>query len=181
MVPKIAPRLNSSNTTSHVSESWQEGHPLSCTETGLRRFSGVYMKYIILIPVLIFTMFAQAEGVPVLSDLESLVWMNRVIVVNETNNENKDVQLLKSYVAEIDDRDIIWFVISGDHAATNHPGQLSHDFVSNTRNKLEPVQGKVTLIGKDGGIKFQSDSLDLEVIFSEIDAMPMRQFEMNDK
>jgi hypothetical protein len=34
------------------------------------------------------------------------------------------------------------------------------------------------LIGKDGGIKSQSDYLNLEAIFSEIDAMPMRQLEM---
>jgi len=139
------------------------------------------MKYIILIPILIFTMVAQAEGEPVLSDLESLVWKNRVIVVNETNYENKDLQLLKSYVAEIDDRDIIWFIISDYHAVTNYPGQLSRDFVRDTRERLKPAQGKVTLIGKDGGIKFQSDSRDLEIIFSVIDAMPMRQLEMNDK
>ena len=123
-------------------------------------------------------MFAQAEGVPVLSDLESLVWMNRVIVVNETNNENKDVQLLKSYVAEIDDRDIIWFIIRDDLTLSNYSGQLSREFVGNMRERYGSGNGKVILIGKDGGIKFQSDYLNLEAIFSEIDAMPMRQLEM---
>ncbi len=34
------------------------------------------------------------------------------------------------------------------------------------------------LIGKDGGVKFLLDRMDLEAIFTEIDAMPMRQNEM---
>ena len=40
------------------------------------------------------------------------------------------------------------------------------------------MQSKVILIGKDGGIKSRFDRLDLEAIFSDIDAMPMRQYEM---
>ena len=124
-------------------------------------------------------MFAQAEGVPVLSDLDSLEWKNRVVVIKETKNQDESLQLLKEQVAEIDDRDIIWFIIKDDLALTNYLGRLSREFVSNMRERIGPVQGKVILIGKDGGIKSQSDYLNLEAIFSEIDAMPMRQLEMH--
>jgi DNA repair exonuclease SbcCD nuclease subunit len=137
------------------------------------------MKHIVLFPILVFSMFAHAEGVPVLSDLVGLEWKNRVIVVNETKNEDVYLKLLKEQVAEIDDRDIIWFIIKGHLALTNYSGRLSPEFVSNMRERLGPVQGKVILIGKDGGIKSQSDYLNLEAIFSEIDAMPMRQLEMH--
>jgi len=137
------------------------------------------MKHIVLISILIFSIFAQAEGVPVLSDLDSLEWKNRVIIVNETKNQDESLQLLKAQVAEIDDRDIIWFLIKDDNALTNYLGRLSREFVSNMRERLGPVKGKVILIGKDGGIKSQSDYLNLEAIFSEIDAMPMRQLEMH--
>jgi len=137
------------------------------------------MKHIVLISILIFSMFAQAEGVPVLSDLDSLEWKNRVIIVNETKNQDESLQLIKEQAAEIDDRDIIWFIIKDDLALTNYSGRLSREFVSNMRERLGPVQGKVILIGKDGGIKTQSDYLNLEAIFSEIDAMPMRQLEMH--
>jgi hypothetical protein len=113
-----------------------------------------------------------------LSDLERLEWKNRIIVVNEASNIDEARQLLEEQVAEIDDRDIIWFILNDDSALTNYPGQLSGEFVRNTRARLSPIQGKVILIGKDGGIKYQSDYLDLEAIFSEIDVMPMRQFEM---
>ena len=136
------------------------------------------MKHILLFPILVFSMFAHAEGVPVLSDLDSLEWKNRVIVVNETKNEDEYLKLLKEQVAEIDDRDIIWFIIKDDLALTNYSGQLSRELVSNMRERLGPVKGKVILIGKDGEIKSQADYLNLEAIFSEIDAMPMRQFEI---
>ena len=137
------------------------------------------MKHIVLISILIFSMFAQAEGVPVLSDLDSLEWKNRVVVIKETKNQDESLQLLKEQVAEIDDRDIIWFIIKDDLALTNYLGRLSREFVSNMRERIGLVQGKVILIGKDGGIKSQSDYLNLEAIFSEIDAMPMRQLEMH--
>ena len=137
------------------------------------------MKHIVLIPLLFFSMHAQAEDAPMLSDLDSLEWRNRVIVVNETKNEGDSLQLLKERVAEIDDRDIIWFIIKDDLAYTNYTGQLSREFVSNMRERFGAVQDKVILIGKDGGIKSQSDYLNLESIFSEIDAMPMRRLEMH--
>ena len=137
------------------------------------------MKHIVIIPILIFSIFAHAEGVPMLSDLDSLEWKNRVVVVNEPKNQDESLQHLKAQVAEIDDRDIIWFLIKDDNALTNYSGLLSREFVSNMRERLGPVKCKVILIGKDGGIKSQSDYLDLEAIFSEIDAMPMRQLEMH--
>lgn len=137
------------------------------------------MKRIVLIPILFFIVFAQAQSAPMLSDLESLVWKNRVILVNEPKNQDESLQLLKAQVAEIDDRDIIWFIIKDDLALTNYSGQLAREFVSNMRERLGLVDGKVILIGKDGGIKSQSDYLNLEAIFSEIDVMPMRQIEMH--
>jgi len=137
------------------------------------------MKQIVLNSILIFITFAQAEAAPMLSDLESLAWKNRIIVVNEPKNQDESLQLFKVQEAEIDDRDIIWFIINDDLAFTNYSGQLSREFVSNMRERLGLVQGKVILIGKDGGIKSQSDYLNLEAIFSEIDAMPMRQIEMH--
>ena len=137
------------------------------------------MKHILLIPILIFNMFAQAEAAPMLSDLDNLVWKNRVIIIDEPKNRDESLHLLKDQVAEIDDRDIIWFVIKDGLAVSNYSGHLSREFVSNMRERLGPVKGKVILIGKDGGIKSRADYLNLDTIFSEIDAMPMRQLEMH--
>ena len=136
------------------------------------------MKQIVLVQLMILGMFAQAEGLPLLSDLASLEWESRVIVVNEMNDESEALALLEGHEAEIDDRHIIWFILKEDLAISNYPGRLAQEFLSNTRARLGPRYDKVILIGKDGGIKSRSNHLDLEAIFSEIDAMPMRQYEM---
>ena len=65
------------------------------------------MKYIILISIFIFNTFVQAESLPKLSNLDSLEWKNRVVILNEIKNQDKSLQLLREQEAQIDDRDII--------------------------------------------------------------------------
>lgn len=113
-----------------------------------------------------------------LSDLSSLKWDNRIILVNDVQNEEHVVAVFEKNIIEINDRDIVWLIIKGDHAFTNYPGTLSEDLLNNTRNRYKTGKGQVILIGKDGGVKSRHDRLDLAAIFSEIDAMPMRQREM---
>jgi uncharacterized protein YktB (UPF0637 family) len=136
------------------------------------------MKYIILISIFIINTFVQAESLPKLSNLDSLEWKNRIIIVNEIKNQDKSLQLLKEQVAQINDRDIIWFLIKDNLVLSNYKGDLSSDFIKNIRQRLSNVKKKVVLIGKDGGIKSQSDYLNLEDIFSKIDSMPMRLLEI---
>ncbi|MBP6712934.1 MAG: DUF4174 domain-containing protein [Aliarcobacter sp.] len=136
------------------------------------------MKYIILISIFIFNTFVQAESLPKLSNLDSLEWKNRVVILNEIKNQDKSLLLLKEQVAQIDDRDIIWFSIKDNLVLSNYKGDLSSEFVTKIREKFSHLQNKVILIGKDGGIKSQSDYLNLEDIFSEVDSMPMRLFEI---
>ena len=136
------------------------------------------MKYIIIISIFIFNTFVQAESLPKLSNLDSLEWKNRVVILNEIKNQDKSLQLLKEQVAQIDDRDIIWFSIKDNLVLSNYKGDLSSEFVTKIREKFSHLQNKVILIGKDGGIKSQSDYLNLEDIFSEVDSMPMRLFEI---
>ena len=139
------------------------------------------MKYIILISIFIFNTFVQAESLPKLSNLDSLEWKNRVVILNEIKNQDKSLLLLKEQVAQIDDRDIIWFSIKDNLVLSNYKGDLSSEFVSKIQEKFSHLQNKVILIGKDGGIKSKSDYLNLEDIFSEVDSMPMRLFEMQKK
>ena len=136
------------------------------------------MKYIILISIFIFNTFVQAESLPKLSNLDSLEWKNRVVILNEIKNQDKSLQLLKEQEAQIDDRDIIWFSIKDNLVLSNYKGDLSSEFVSKIQEKFSHLQNKVILIGKDGGIKSKSDYLNLEDIFSEVDSMPMRLFEI---
>jgi hypothetical protein len=132
----------------------------------------------VLIVLLICGMHASAAGVAMLSDLDELKWKNRIIIVNQPRDERGDLRVLQERVAGIDDRDIIWFVVTGDRALSNYQGRLSGSFVGNLRDRLRPGPGGVILLGKDGGVKSRADDLDLDAIFSQIDAMPMRQLEM---
>jgi hypothetical protein len=124
-------------------------------------------------------MHTQAQGVPMISDIKSLKWKNRVVIVYETKNQDESLQLLKKQAADINYRDIIWFIIKDDNIHTNYSGTLSSEFARNIRVKSGSLKSKVILIGKDGGIKSRSDYLNLNAIFSKIDTLPMRQFEMN--
>ncbi len=136
------------------------------------------MKFTALIPFVVFSMFAQGKEVTTLNDLSGLEWKYRIIVVNEPPSEAEVLALLEKHTAEIDDRDIVWFVVKVDGVLTNYKGELSEKFLSRTRHKYGERQGQVILIGKDGGIKSRLDRLDIDTIFSEIDAMPMRRYEI---
>ena len=88
------------------------------------------------------------------------------------------MKIFEKNEADINERDIVWFVMQEETVATNFNGNLDDDFLSNTVKKYKIDQGKVILLGKDGGIKSNRERVDLEAIFLEIDAMPMRQIEM---
>ncbi|WP_415231139.1 DUF4174 domain-containing protein [Psychromonas sp.] len=133
------------------------------------------MKYVIFF---IFSFSIQGKEIVILQDFNSLKWGNRIILVNTVNNKDSIMKTFEQNEDNINERDIVWFVIQDDTLATNFNGNLTDDFLSNTVKKYKSSQGKITLIGKDGGIKSSRESLDLEAIFLEIDAMPMRQIEM---
>lgn len=134
------------------------------------------MKYIIFL--FIFSLSIQAKEVIMLTDLSPLKWKNRIIVVNTVNNKDSILKRFEQHLAEINERDIVWFIMQNGTVDTNFNGDIADDFVSNTTQKYKIEQGKVILLGKDGAIKSIRGSINLEAIFSEIDMMPMRKIEM---
>lgn len=136
------------------------------------------MNYFTKILLLCFSLSAHSTEPSKLSDLRLLQWKNRIILVNNLHNPHAVLALFEQNKKEINERDIIWFVFTGDEIHTNYQGALSGDFIAKTRGSYQLESGKIMLIGKDGGVKFLLDRMDLEAIFSEIDAMPMRQNEM---
>lgn len=136
------------------------------------------MNYLATILLLCFSLSVHSTEPEKLSDLGLLQWKNRIILVNNLHNQDALLALFDNNKSEINERDIIWFVLEGDVAHTNYQGALSDDFIVNTRERYQLKPGKIMLIGKDGGVKFLLDRMDLQAIFVEIDAMPMRQNEM---
>lgn len=113
-----------------------------------------------------------------LNDFDELQWQHRIILINDIENQDHVVQLLEQHKDEIQERDILWFVLSSDGIHTNHTQPLAVELKQNIDNTYQLSSKQVILIGKDGGVKSRFSALQLNDIFNDIDAMPMRRAEM---
>jgi len=114
-----------------------------------------------------------------MNNLGDYQWRNRLILVQAASETEGVVETLRDARAELDDRDIIWFVNTGSGLVSNQAtvsGGVEHDVIELLAKARS--DDRVLLIGKDGGIKSRESSLDLDAIFGRIDAMPMRIREM---
>jgi hypothetical protein len=117
--------------------------------------------------------------------LEDLRWKYRVILIfaREPHLSNA-LQNLDEFKAELEERDIAWFVLDDNSLHTNYDGKLGDQLREELMHgyfKPVPSETAVRLIGKDGMLKSRSTDLDLEATFGLIDRMPMRRAEMRRK
>ena len=118
----------------------------------------------------------------VLTDLDSLRWQNRVILVFAREPQaSRAVANLEEFAAGIEERDIVWFVLDDVGLRGNYDGALGESMREGIMDRYftpAPTDPCVLLIGKDGGVKSRTSDLDLEATFGLIDQMPMRRQEM---
>ena len=126
--------------------------------------------------VLSLQSIANAET---LNTLKQLTWKNRILLVKPNTACDQEAKILLADKLQIDDRDIVWFVFCDEQMETNYTGKISNIFIDDTIAELF-IRDDVTviLVGKDGGVKRQTDSLELNRLYDLIDSMPMRQSEM---
>ncbi len=103
-------------------------------------------------------------------ELSRYLWKNRIILTFAEDEDQSDLIRLKAEMKENDceilNRDLLHFHFSNDHKIGN---------LTTTNDK----SFRILLIGKDGGIKYESNrSVFLIQLFELIDSMPMRQDEM---
>ena len=103
-------------------------------------------------------------------ELNQYLWKNRIILTFADDQDHPDLIRLKVEMneneCEILNRDLLHFHFSNDH----YFGKLT------TTNDQSL---RILLIGKDGGIKYESSrSVSILLLFELIDSMPMRQDEM---
>ena len=108
----------------------------------------------------------ELEGI----EVNQYLWKNRIILTFADDEDHPGLIKLKAEMkeneCEILNRDLLHFHFSNDH----YFGKLT------TTNDQS---FRILLIGKDGGIKFESNrSVSLIQLFELIDSMPMRQDEM---
>jgi hypothetical protein len=144
---------------------------------------------IFLLTLVSFSMAQGNEKVSVADlDLDSLRWMNRVLVLFSPSESDASFQLQKQGLAssagEVLDRDlmILEIVEQGQSRAGNQ--LLSEKSVQDIRKRLGVQRGSfhVLLIGKDSGVKLRSsEPVSMKDLFGLIDSMPMRRQEMESK
>ena len=105
-------------------------------------------------------------------ELNQYLWKNRIILTFADDQDHPDLIRLKAEMkeneCEILNRDLLHFHFSNDGKTGNHITTNDQSF-------------RILLIGKDGGIKYESKrSVSLIQLFELIDSMPMRQNELQD-
>lgn len=119
------------------------------------------------------------------ASLEDLRWKHRVILIfaREPYLSNA-LSNLDERKAEIEERDIAWFVLDDNTLHTNYDGKLDDQLREELMDSYftpVPTETAVRLIGKDGTLKSSSIDLNLEATFGLIDRMPMRREEMRSR
>jgi hypothetical protein len=121
-------------------------------------------------------------------NLSSQKWQNRVLLVFAPSVGHRDYQqqmrLFQQHNSGFADRDLVLVqVLATDKSYAN--GQLiDESSVANLRSRfgVNKDDFRVILLGKDGGVKRQDATpVQATAIFKQIDAMPMRQQEMQQR
>ncbi|MEH2177166.1 DUF4174 domain-containing protein [Nostoc sp.] len=121
-------------------------------------------------------------------NLSSQKWQSRVLLLFapsvDNHNYQQQMQLFNQHQNDFKDRDLVLVqVLATDKSYAN--GQLiDESSAANLRNRfgVNKENFRVILIGKDGGIKRQETTpVQATAIFEQIDAMPMRQQEMQER
>jgi len=127
-----------------------------------------------------------------LTNLESLEWENRIILIRVLDTKlapdqihtrtrcEQTIETLKNAQVDIDDRNVVWFVICTPQVTSNYPGAISPSLTNHIEQRYFNAQqeNSIVLIGKDGDVKYTAKRFDLQIINDRIDSMPMRQAEM---
>jgi uncharacterized protein YabN with tetrapyrrole methylase and pyrophosphatase domain len=115
----------------------------------------------------------------ILSDVEQLQWDNRIILaLADRQSEAEVMSQLYHAKSEIDERNLLWFVINAEQLMSNYEGEISKNFARDIHEKYLTNAVISVLIGKDGSVKDRQTVFSLNSMLLLIDSMPMRQTEM---
>ena len=110
--------------------------------------------------------------------LEKYLWKNRVIITfspSKINFErNKFLNSINKNLCDFNARNIIHI----DLILNTNKQEIKIFERSFGNLSLSPIEFRLILIGKDGGIKLNSKKTSIKDIFNLIDTMPMRKEEM---
>jgi len=115
----------------------------------------------------------------ILSDVEQLQRDYRIILaLADRQSEAEVMSQLYQAKSEIDERDLLWFVINAEQMVSNYEGEISKNFARDIHENYLNSAVVSVLIGKDGSVKNRQAVFSLNSMLALIDSMPMRQSEM---
>ena len=128
--------------------------------------SEIIFSGILLLSFMTIVIPKELQGI----ELNQYLWKNRIIITFADDEDHADLIKLKVEMKEnncgILNRDLLHFHFTNDGKSGNLTTRNDQSF-------------RILLIGKDGGIKYESNrSVSLIQLFELIDSMPMRQDEM---
>ncbi|MEH2416322.1 MAG: DUF4174 domain-containing protein [Nostoc sp.] len=117
--------------------------------------------------------------------LTSQKWQNRVLLIFAPSVDNlsyqQQMQLFDQQKSGFKDRNLVLVQVLATNKSYANGQLIDESSAANLRNRfgVDQENFRVILVGKDGGIKRQDTTpVAATVIFEQIDAMPMRQQEM---
>ncbi len=115
-------------------------------------------------------------------------WTHRLLVVFAPSDKHPDLiaqqQMTTGFVDGFRDRDLLFVSVPEHGESLADGGAMDAASAANIRERhgIEPGTFAVILVGKDGTEKRRSDRpVPIEALFEQIDQMPMRQREMQDR
>lgn len=113
-------------------------------------------------------------------ELGDLRWQHRILLLMDPHESplcDQQLKILRGHTAAFQERDLLLFVFNGKNLL-DEQGRVSPIGVKEVPN---PSYEGVILIGKDGGVKLRKPfTVEAQLIFDRIDAMPMRKAEIRD-
>ena len=146
------------------------------------------IKYFLIITSLSFIIFINCSENNVILDLKSFEWKNRILVIggNDSKYQNQfdNLEVNKN---EYTDRDMVVILINKDESKISYDGlnvfnNLDYDSTYSIRKRFNFDDFNLILIGKDGGVKYNTNKpVKINKIFEIIDKMPMRMKEIKER
>ncbi|RUR78708.1 DUF4174 domain-containing protein [Chlorogloeopsis fritschii PCC 9212] len=123
-----------------------------------------------------------------LFNLSEQQWKNRVLLVFAPSENHKayqqQMQLFLEHKAGFADRDLVLVKVLAVGNNYVNERQIDESSTAKLRDRfgIGKEDFRVILVGKDGGVKRRDNApVEAKAIFDEIDAMPMRQHEMQQR
>ena len=131
--------------------------------------------YINAIIALMINLFTIRET----NHINDLKWKNRVLIIKNHNKINFS-EKINSFEKELYQRDFVIVHMKEDYAFIDD-SKMPEKFTKSIVKKIKNISFSkcIILIGKDGQIKNTYPlEISIEKIFSDVDRMPMRRYEM---